>query len=137
MKLIKAILRAILAGAMITVGIMHFTNEPFFTRIVPAWLPMAKLLVYVSGVCEIALGALVLVPKTRRFAGLGLTALYIAVFPANINMVLHPELGGTVPTWALWARLPFQILFIVFALWVTEALSAPNTAAASSKPRTS
>lgn len=127
MKLIKAILRALLAGAMIAVGVMHFTNEPFFTRIVPSWLPMAKLLVYVSGVFEIALGVLVLVPKTRRFAGLGLTALYVAVFPANINMVLHPELGGTLPTWALWARLPFQILFILFALWVTEALPKKRT----------
>ncbi|CAN5185877.1 DoxX family protein [soil metagenome] len=127
MKLIKAILRALLAGAMIAVGVMHFTNEPFFTRIVPSWLPMAKLLVYVSGVFEIALGVLVLVPKTSRFAGLGLTALYVAVFPANVNMVLHPELGGTLPTWALWARLPFQILFILFALWVTEALPKKRT----------
>lgn len=128
MKLLKMILRALLAGAMITVGVMHFTNEAFFTKIVPAWLPAATLLVYVSGVCEMTLGALVLVPKTRKLAGWGLTALYVAVFPANINMCLHPELGGNLPHWALWFRLPFQALFIVYALWVTEAWPSKKAA---------
>lgn len=127
--LLKTILRALLAGAMITVGIMHFTNEPFFERIVPSWLPEHRLLVWISGVCEIALGALVLVPKTRKLAGIGLTALYIAVFPANVNMVIHPELGGTLPHWALWARLPFQVLFILYALWVTDLYPRPRTPA--------
>jgi uncharacterized membrane protein len=122
MKLVKAVARAILAGAMIMVGVMHFTHEAFFTKIVPAWLPAHQLLVWISGVSEFALGVMVLVPKTRRFAGFGLTALYVAVFPANINMALNPELGGTLPHWALWVRLPFQVLFIVWALWATEAL---------------
>ena len=44
--------------------------------------------------------------------------LYIAVFPANINMALHPELGGGVPEWSLWARLPLQFVLIAWALWV-------------------
>ena len=134
MKLLKMVLRALLAVAMIMVGIMHFTNEPFFTKIVPAWLPAAKLLVYVSGVCEMTLGAMVLVPKTRKLAGWGLTALYVAVFPANVNMVVHPELGGTLPHWTLWLRLPFQVLFIVYALWVTEALPAKKAATLSPAP---
>ncbi len=135
MKLVKMVLRAILAGAMITVGVMHFTNEPFFTKIVPAWLPAHQLLVWISGVCELSLGVMVLVPKTRRLAGFGLTALYVAVFPANINMALNPELGGTLPHWALWARLPLQFLFIAWALWATEALrkNPPPTPATSNR----
>lgn len=134
MRLVKMVLRALLAGAMMTVGVMHFTHEAFFTKIVPAWLPAAKLLVWISGVCEITLGALVLVPKTRRLAGWGLTALYVAVFPANINMCLHPELGGTVPAWALWVRLPIQVLFIAYALWATEALPRRNAATLAPTP---
>jgi uncharacterized membrane protein len=61
-----------------------------------------------------------LIPRTRKLAGIGLIALYVAVFPANINMVVHPELGGNVPLWALWLRLPFQILFIAWAYWASR-----------------
>lgn len=120
-RLVKAALRALLGGAMIAVGIMHFTHAPFFEKIVPAWLPAARLLVQISGVFEIALGAATFVPPVRRWAGFGLVALYLAVFPANVNMALHPELGGDLPHWALWARLPLQALFIVWALWATGA----------------
>ncbi|NOU27764.1 MAG: DoxX family membrane protein [Polyangiaceae bacterium] len=112
--------RLLLAAAMIGVGIMHFTREPFFTRIVPAWLPEPRLLVYLSGVFEVALGVGLLLPRTRKLCGLGLVALYIAVFPANVNMVVHPELGGTVPIWALWLRLPLQLVLIGLAYWVSR-----------------
>ena len=105
---------------MIYIGIKHFTAPDFFVLIVPRFLPAPLLLVQISGFFE-ALGGLgLLIPTVRRAAGIGLVALYVAVFPANINMVVHPELGGTLPLWALWARLPFQILFIVVALWVSQ-----------------
>jgi uncharacterized membrane protein len=56
----------------------------------------------------------------RRAAGIGLVLLYVAVFPANVNMVIHPALGGTVPLWALWVRLPLQLVLIALALWVSR-----------------
>ena len=118
MHILRTALRWLLAVAMVGVGILHFTRAPSFTNIVPAWLPFPLLLVYVSGVCEVGLG--LLVQRTRRWAGLGLIALYVAVFPANINMALHPELGGDLPHWALYARLPFQVLFIAWAWWVSR-----------------
>ncbi len=105
---------------MIVVGVLHFVDTPSFVRIVPAALPWPKLIVWVSGVAEIALAIGLVIPKARRLAGFGLIALYVSVFPANINMVLHPELGGDVPLWALWLRLPFQALFIAWAWWVSR-----------------
>lgn len=118
MHLIRTALRWVLAVAMVGVGVLHFTRAPFFTSIVPSWLPFPLLLVYVSGVCEAGLGVGILVPRARRWAGFGLIALYLAVFPANINMALHPELAPDLPHWALYARLPFQALFIAWAWWV-------------------
>lgn len=103
---------------MIAIGIDHFVTPDFFVRIVPSWLPAPLVLVQVSGVFEVLGGAGLLVPRARRAASFGLVALYVAVFPANINMVIHPELGGGIATWALWARLPFQAVFIALALWV-------------------
>jgi uncharacterized membrane protein len=129
---IRGVVRVVMALAMIMVGILHFATPEFFVRIVPRALPAPLLLVQISGFFEALGGAGLLVPRVRRAAGIGLVALYVAVFPANINMVIHPELGGNVPAWALWLRLPFQIAFIVLALWVSK--SAPATSSRKSRP---
>ena len=107
---------------MIAIGLDHFVKPDFFVRIVPRVLPAPLLLVQVSGFFEMlgGVGLLAPWPKVRRAAGIGLVALYVAVFPANVNMVLHPELGGSIPLWALWVRLPFQLVFIALALWVSR-----------------
>jgi uncharacterized membrane protein len=112
---------------MVVVGALHFLSPEFFVRIVPDYLPDHALLVAVSGVFEVAGGLGLLVPRVRRAASLGLVALYVAVFPANVNMVIHPELGGTVPAWFLWARLPLQAVFIAWALWAGRSLDGPAT----------
>jgi uncharacterized membrane protein len=53
-------------------------------------------------------------------AGLGLIALLVAVFPANIHMALHgtQDIGINVPRWVWWARLPFQAVFIAWVYFV-------------------
>jgi uncharacterized membrane protein len=111
-------MRVVLAVVMASIGIMHFTAPAFFVSIVPAWLPAPESLVIVSGAFEVLGAAGLLVPRARRAASFGLAALYVAVFPANINMTLHPELGHGLPLWALWARLPLQAVLIAWALWV-------------------
>jgi uncharacterized membrane protein len=117
---VRSVVRVMAALAMIGVGIDHFIAPDFFVKIVPRVLPAPLVLVWVSGFFEALGGVGLLIPKTRRAAGIGLVLLYIAVFPANINMCVHPELGGSIPLWALWARLPFQVVFIALALWVSR-----------------
>ena len=119
-----------LGTSMVAIGISHFTNPEPFIRIVPDYLPAAAALVLVSGAFEIAGGLGVLVRTTRRAAAWGLILLFVAVFPANVNMAmngiqLEPE--NPVPIWALWARLPFQVLFIGTAWWFTRR--SPTVAA--------
>ena len=128
----KVVVRALLAVAMVAIGVLHFVAPAGFLRIVPAALPAPLMLVYVSGVFEVLGGVGLLVPRVRRAAGLGLVALYVAVFPANINMAMnHLSLDGVhvLPSSALWGRLPFQILFIALALWVSKP-DAPKAATA-------
>jgi uncharacterized membrane protein len=115
-------MRVLLGAAMVAVGITHFVNPMPFVRIMPPTLPSPQLMVLVSGGFEIALGLLLLIPRTRRLAGFGLVALYLAVFPANIHMALnHIQLNPEhpMPGWVAWARLPFQVVFIMLALWVS------------------
>ena len=77
------------------------------------------MLVYVSGFFEILGGIGLLVPATRRWAAWGLVALYVAVFPANVNMAVH-RIGFDGPSWVLWARLPLQAVLIAWAWWFTR-----------------
>jgi uncharacterized membrane protein len=115
--------RCLLASAMATVGVLHFTHTATFASMVPAYLPAPRVLVWISGACELGLGVLLLLESTRVLAAWGLVALFIAVFPANIHMALHPDLPlAGVPSsfrpsaMALWWRLPLQFAFIAWAL---------------------
>ncbi len=123
MPTVKLIVRLMAAAAMVVVGILHFVNPEPFVRIVPAVLPEPLMLVYVSGVCEVLGGLGLLIPKVRLYAAWGLIALYVAVFPANLNMAInHIQLNPDhpAPEWIPWARLPFQVLFIALAYWLRK-----------------
>jgi uncharacterized membrane protein len=112
----------LLSVAMIAIGVLHFVRPRPFVRIVPKFLPAPLALVYISGFFEVLGGVGLLIPGTRPWAAWGLIALYVAVFPANIYMLTHnislnPK--KPIPRWALWARLPFQLVFIAWAYWFT------------------
>ncbi|MGH1350719.1 MAG: DoxX family protein [Methyloligellaceae bacterium] len=120
--MIKIFFRIFLAVFMITAGVLHFISTDGFAQIVPAWLPWPRELVLISGVFEIAGGLGLLLPLTRKWAGYGLILLYIAVLPANINMAIYriQPLDFEIPDSVLWARIPFQLVFIVWAWWVSR-----------------
>jgi uncharacterized membrane protein len=127
-----ASLRPVLSVFMVGVGILHFTHGSMFASIVPSYLPYPLELVYLSGVIEIALGVMLSIERTRVLAAWGLIALFIAVFPANVNMALHPELTIVgAPHWlpkptalASWLRLPFQFALIYWAYQYTRPVRA-------------
>ncbi len=99
------------------IGTVHFLAPKPFDTIVPAELPgSARFYTYASGVVEIATGALLVPRRTRRLAALAAVALYIGVFPANINQVrLFWDKPWPVRILSL-ARLPLQIPMITTAL---------------------
>ena len=81
--------RWFLAASFVAVGVGHFTNPAPFVSIVPPYLPEPLALVYISGFFEILGGIGLLIPQTRRAAGWGLLALLVAVYPANIHMLVN------------------------------------------------
>ena len=106
----------------IYVGIRHFIDPDFFLAIMPDYLPLHLEAVYLSGFFEILLGGMLLFKKYRKFAGWGLIALLIAVFPANIYLAQNEVAQQTLnisQTTAI-VRLPFQALFIGLAYWHTK-----------------
>jgi uncharacterized membrane protein len=109
-------------------GVNHFLMPRAYERIVPPSLKSRSgEVVAVSGVAEIVAGLGVLLPWTRRPAGLGLIALLVAVFPANLYMARSPEEFRRIPRWALYARLPLQPLMM---WWAWSATKTPSSGAA-------
>jgi uncharacterized membrane protein len=106
-----------IAAMLIGVGTTHFLAPKPFDTIVPAELPGSpRFYTYASGVAEVATGALLLTQRTRRLGALAAVALFVAVFPANVNMVrLWWDKPWPMRVAAL-ARLPLQIPMITMAL---------------------
>jgi uncharacterized membrane protein len=107
-------------GAMlIGMGALHFVAPKPFDTIVPAELPgSARFYTHASGVAEVATGALLLVPRTRRLGAAAAVALFLAVYPANINTIRVFWNKGWPARIATIARLPLQFPMITQALKV-------------------
>jgi uncharacterized membrane protein len=93
----------------------HFKATAMEMSIMPPYIPYPREMVLISGAFEL-LGAIgILIPRTRRAAGVGLLLLTIAVTPANVFMLQHAERYGW-PMWLLIFRLPFQV-FLLWLIW--------------------
>jgi uncharacterized membrane protein len=106
-----------IAALLLGVGTTHFLAPKQFDGIIPAELPGSpRFYTYASGVAEVTIGALLLARRTRRNAALAAVALFLGVFPANVNMVrLWWDKPWPMRIVAL-ARLPLQIPMITEAL---------------------
>jgi uncharacterized membrane protein len=124
MNVVRLVALILLGLFFIAAGANHFVHPEFYVRMVPPWLPAPALLVQISGVCEIAGGIGALIPRTRRIAGLGLVALLVAVFPANLQMAQHPELFHDIGSaTAFYIRLPLQAVVIAWVWWTCLTIS--------------
>jgi len=120
--------RWVLAGCLFIAGTSHLAwNSDEFLAQVPGWVPVsAALVVFVSGVVEIALAlALVALPSRRRQVGWVVAAFFVAVFPANISQfVTQTDAFGLNSDLARGVRLLFQPVLVVWALWSVDEFTA-------------
>lgn len=110
-------------------GIGHFAETEAYVRLMPPYLPAHRELVLVSGALEILGGVGLMIPRLRRWAGIGLIALLVAVFPSNIYIALNdvPVAGHDLPGWVHALRLPLQGVLIWMTWWATRARSAAKS----------
>lgn len=120
------LLRGALAGLLAVSGLIHLIRPGIYLPVMPPFLPYPVASILLSGVAEIAGGAGLLVPPTRRAARYGLIALLVAVFPANIQMAVNGFSDGATPfiLALLLARLSLQPLLI----WLVYRSDAPARA---------
>ena len=115
-----------LGAALLFTGTAHltFARETFRAQ-VPSWFPMdVDLVVLLSGVVELALGlGLLLARARRRQVGWLTAAFFVAIFPGNVAQWLEQRYAfGLDSDGARLARLFFQPVLIIWALWSTGAV---------------
>ena len=108
-----------LAALLLGSGVLHFAAPKPYDTIVPVELPGSqRFYTYASGVAELASGALLLSPRTRKLGALSAVAVFVGVFPANINLVRLWRDKSLFMRLCAIARLPLQIPMITGALKV-------------------
>ncbi|WP_059105036.1 DoxX family protein [Shouchella shacheensis] len=115
----KLVFRTLYSIVLFGAGVLHFTHERGFRRIVPRALPLRRAIVLVSGVFEIIFSLLLWVKKGQQVTGKLLAFFMIAIFPANVYMAVKRisiRPGEQANPWLLWLRLPLQLPLIIGAL---------------------
>jgi uncharacterized membrane protein len=104
-------------------GAAHFVATDAYAEIIPRTLPAPRAWVYASGAAELLCAGLVAAPRTRRLGGWLTAGLFVALFPANVQMALDGGIagGGLLGSpLVAWLRLPLQIPLIAWAVWVAR-----------------
>ncbi len=112
--------RAALATMFLFTAVSHFAPmRKDLIAMVPPGLPRPDVLVFLTGVAEVAGAVGLMVPSTRFWAACGLIALMVLMFPANISAARRDtKIRGRRAT-TLWLRAPMQVLFIAWA-WLVR-----------------
>lgn len=100
-------------------GTLHFAVPAAYDRLVPKWLGEPRLWTLASGAAEVASGALLAWPRTRRAGAWAVVAVLVGVFPANVQVALDGGLPGAsgllASPVAAWLRLPLQVPLVLWA----------------------
>ena len=106
-----------IAIAFIFFGLGHYSQTEAMIAMLPDFVPFRRELVVATGVLEFGISVGLLLPATRRAAGLLAIAVLVSFFPANIYAAInHVGMGGHVwgPVYLL-IRAPLQLLLIGWA----------------------
>ncbi|TXD49243.1 MauE/DoxX family redox-associated membrane protein [Polaribacter sp. IC073] len=114
MKPFWCVLRIIVALFILYAGIQHFIKPDFFNAFVPDFLIYKTAIIYVSGIIEVVLAILLIIPKYARIAATGIFFLMLLFLPIHIWDVFSetPAIGSHK---AAMIRLPLQFVLIGLA----------------------
>ena len=120
-------MRWALAAAYCVAGFIHLRSPGSFLPIVPGWVPFPRQTILITGICEIAGGAALTIPRLRWLAGVMLALYAVCVFPANIKHAFDGiAVGGVRLSWWYHApRLAVQPVIVWWALFAGGVIDWP------------
>lgn len=108
-----------LAGLLTITGVTHFAVPTFYDAVVPHLLPGSRRgWTLLSGVAELACAAAIAHPRTRRVGATMAAVMFVAVFPANLQMAWDWRHRSGLEQAVAYGRLPLQIPLVLWALAV-------------------
>src|SRR5262245_34781654 len=111
--------RFALATMFVFTAISHFgPMRKELIAMVPPSLPRPDLIVFATGILEMAGAAGLLFEATRLWAAWGLILLLTAMLPANVSAARRRAKLRGPPATTLWLRIPMQVLFVAWAWYV-------------------
>ena len=121
---VKDAMRRAMGVALLFTGASHLAMPESFRVYFPGWVPVVDALVYATGAVEVIGGLALFGRRYRAQVGLAVAAYFVLVFPANVYVAVagvEASLPGLpVGSWYPWVRLPFQALFVWWALRGTQ-----------------
>jgi uncharacterized membrane protein len=124
---IRAAMRWVLAAFYAAAGMAHLWAPDQLLAITPSWVPFAREVIFITGLCELA-GAVALVTKPlRHWAGLALAVYAICVWPANFKHAIDGvDLPFVANSWLYHGpRLLFQPVLVWWALYCADFIDWP------------
>ena len=117
----KRLMRFLLGLLFLVAGVNHFFSTDFYVNIMPGYLPMHRELVYLSGVTEIAAGAMLFFGATVRIGAWGIVAMLVVFLLVHVDMIVqHPDKHPKIAAEFLYLRLVLQFPMIAWAWWFTR-----------------
>ena len=106
--------------AFISVGVDHFNSPCWYEPIVPSILPNPTFWVLASGFFEALFGLLLIIPRTRAWASVGMAWMLVVLYWANLNMWINdiPLNDKTYASHWHFLRGIGQVALICIALWL-------------------
>lgn len=96
-------------------GINHFLNLNFYEAIMPAYIGYHTFLIYLSGVCEILLGLLLIPSYTRKIAAILIVIMLSVFLWLHIQMLVDFWKTHDKHLWIAIVRVPLQFVLIWWA----------------------
>lgn len=121
--MVKKLFRYVFIGFMLFAGMNHFLNPEFYYPLIPSYQPFPKVINLVSGVLEIVLGALLVVPKWRTLAVYGIIILLLLFIPSHVYFIQIDACvpnGLCTPLWVAWVRLILIHPLLLLWAWKTK-----------------
>lgn len=100
-------------------GIGHFVKTASMVAMLPPWVPMREIQVYLTGFLEFAIAGGFLMKKTRYITGWISALMLIIFFPVNIYAAINyiPMGGHAWGPMYLLIRAPLQLIILLWIYW--------------------
>ena len=112
----RTILAFLFAAIMLVSAVAHVISPEFYDALIPPFIPsmLANILATIS---EAAIGIALIIPKYRKWGGLGFALLMVAFLPLHIWDVFRetPAMGSMT---AALVRLVIQFVLIYAGYWI-------------------